>query len=43
MPAWGGAERLASLVGRAQALLLCTTGERVAMANALRIGLVDRV
>jgi len=43
VPAWGGAERLAGLVGRAQALLLCTTGERVAMAEALRIGLVDRV
>jgi enoyl-CoA hydratase len=24
MPAWGGAERLASLVGRSQALLLAT-------------------
>lgn len=43
MPAWGGAERLAGLVGRAQALLLCTTGERVGMAEAARIGLVDRV
>jgi enoyl-CoA hydratase len=43
MPAWGGAERLAGLVGRSQALLLCTTGERVGMAEALRIGLVDRV
>jgi enoyl-CoA hydratase len=43
MPAWGGAERLAGLVGRAQALLLCTTGERVGMTEALRIGLVDRV
>jgi enoyl-CoA hydratase/carnithine racemase len=43
MPAWGGAERLASLVGRSQALLLCTTGERVGMAEASRIGLVDRV
>lgn len=43
MPAWGGAERLASLVGRSQALLLCTSGERVDAAEALRIGLVDRV
>lgn len=43
MPAWGGAERLTGLVGRSQALLLCTTGERVGMAEALRIGLVDRV
>ena len=43
MPAWGGAERLAALVGRSQALLLATTGERIAAAEALRIGLFDRV
>jgi enoyl-CoA hydratase len=43
MPAWGGAERLAALVGRAQALLLITTGERLDMEEAHRIGLIDRV
>ncbi len=43
MPAWGGAERLACLVGRSQALLLATTGERIDAAEAHRIGLVDRV
>lgn len=43
MPAWGGAERLGGLVGRSQALLLCATGERIDAAEALRIGLVDRV
>ncbi len=43
MPAWGGAERLAGLVGRAQAILLVTTGERIDAAEALRIGLADRV
>jgi enoyl-CoA hydratase/carnithine racemase len=43
MPAWGGAERLAGLVGRSQALLLATTGERIGAAEALRIGLVQRV
>jgi enoyl-CoA hydratase/carnithine racemase len=43
MPAWGGAERLAGLVGRPQAILLATTGERIDMAEALRIRLVDRV
>jgi enoyl-CoA hydratase len=43
MPAWGGAERLAGLVGRAQALLLTTTGERIGAAEAHRIGLVERV
>ena len=29
MPAWGGAVRLAALVGRAQALTLTTTGEKL--------------
>jgi enoyl-CoA hydratase/carnithine racemase len=43
MPAWGGAERLAALVGRPQALLLTTTGERIDAAEARRIGLFDRV
>src|SRR5262249_5456277 len=43
MPAWGGAERLAALVGRSQALLLVTTGDRLDAAEAHRIGLIDRV
>jgi enoyl-CoA hydratase len=43
MPAWGGAERLAGLVGRAEALLLTTTGEKIGAAEAHRIGLVQRV
>ena len=43
MPAWGGAERLALVVGRPQALLLATSGERISAAEALRIGLFDRV
>ncbi len=43
MPAWGGAERLAGLVGRAQALLLTTTGEKLGTTEAHRIGLIDRV
>ncbi len=43
MPAWGGAERLAALVGRSQALLLTTTGDRIDTAEARRIGLIDRV
>jgi enoyl-CoA hydratase/carnithine racemase len=43
MPAWGGAERLATLVGRAQALLLTTTGEKIGTGEAHRIGLIDRV
>ncbi|CAM2747578.1 enoyl-CoA hydratase/isomerase family protein [Skermania piniformis] len=43
MPAWGGAERLARLVGPGRALLLAGSGEIVDAAAAERIGLVDRV
>jgi enoyl-CoA hydratase/carnithine racemase len=43
MPAWGGAERLAGLVGRSQAMLLITTAEKLGTAEAHRIGLIDRV
>src|SRR5918994_3855374 len=43
MPAWGGAERLAALVGYSRALLLAGTGTVLDAAEAERIGLVDRV
>src|ERR1700758_1490908 len=43
MPAWGGTERLAGLVGPGRALLLAGTGNAVDAAEAHRIGLVDRV
>ena len=43
MPAWGGAERLAALVGRGRALLLAGTGNLLDAAEAQRVGLVDRV
>lgn len=43
MPAWGGAERLAALVGHSQALLLAGTGTMLDAAAAERIGLVNRV
>jgi enoyl-CoA hydratase len=43
MPAWGGAERLAALVGRSAALLLAGTGTVLDAAEAQRIGLIDRV
>jgi enoyl-CoA hydratase/carnithine racemase len=43
MPAWGGAERLAELIGRSRALLLVATGRIVDAAEALRLGLVDDV
>jgi enoyl-CoA hydratase len=43
MPAWGGAERLVTLVGYSKALLLAGTGTVLDAAEAERIGLVDRV
>ncbi|MBV9514116.1 MAG: enoyl-CoA hydratase/isomerase family protein [Mycobacteriaceae bacterium] len=43
MPAWGGAERLAKLVGPSRALLLAGTGMALDAAEAHRVGLVDRV
>jgi enoyl-CoA hydratase/carnithine racemase len=43
MPAWGGAERLAALVGRGRALLLAGTGSIMTAAEAHGMGLVDAV
>ena len=43
MPAWGGAERLAELVGKSRALLLAGTGIALTAEEAERVGLVDRV
>jgi enoyl-CoA hydratase/carnithine racemase len=43
MPAWGGAERLAALVGRGRALMLAGAGTLLGADEALRLGLVDRV
>lgn len=43
MPAWGGAERLAALVGRSQALLLAGTGRVLEAPAAERVGLIDQV
>jgi enoyl-CoA hydratase/carnithine racemase len=43
MPAWGGAERLARLVGPGRALLLAGSGEVLEAEHAQRCGLVDRV
>ncbi len=43
MPAWGGAERLAALVGRGRAILLAGTATVLDAAEAERLGLVDRV
>lgn len=43
MPAWGGAERLAELVGKSRALLLAGTGTILKADEAHRLGLVDVV
>lgn len=43
VPAWGGAERLARLVGPGRALLLAGTGRMLDATEAERIGLVDEV
>lgn len=43
MPAWGGAERLAALVGRGRALMLAGSGTVLTAAEAERHGLVDVV
>ena len=43
MPAWGGAERLADLVGRGRALLLAGSGAVLDAAEAQRVGLIDVV
>jgi len=43
MPAWGGAERLAELVGRGRAMLLVGSGKTLTAEEAQRIGLVDVV
>lgn len=42
-PGFGGTQRLARLVGRARALELITTGRQIKAAEALSIGLVNRV
>ncbi|MFJ6892857.1 enoyl-CoA hydratase/isomerase family protein [Streptomyces hokutonensis] len=43
MPAWGGAERLAQLVGRGRALMLAGAGTVLGAAEAQRVGLLDLV
>lgn len=43
MPGYGGTQRTARLLGRGMATYLCTTAETIDAAEALRIGLVERV
>jgi enoyl-CoA hydratase len=42
-PGYGGTQRMARLVGSGTALFMCLTGEMIDAAEALRIGLVQRV
>ena len=43
MPAWGGAERLAQVIGRGRALLAIATGRLYDAPTAQQLGLVDLV
>ena len=43
IPGYGGSQRTTRLVGRGMALLLCLSGEMMDAAEALRLGLVERV
>jgi enoyl-CoA hydratase len=43
IPGYGGTQRLPRLVGKSRALQLLLTGETISAADALKIGLVDRV
>jgi enoyl-CoA hydratase len=43
IPGYGGTQRTLRLLGRGMALYLCLTGELIDAAEALRIGLVERV
>ncbi len=42
-PGWGGIQRMARILGRSRALELILFGKRLAAAEALAIGLIDRV
>jgi enoyl-CoA hydratase len=43
IPGYGGSQRTTRLVGKGMAMYLCLTGETIDAAEALRIGLVQRV
>jgi enoyl-CoA hydratase/carnithine racemase len=43
MTGWGGTQRLPRLVGRAEALRILLTGERIPATQALTLGLVEQL
>jgi enoyl-CoA hydratase len=43
LPAYGGTQRLASIVGRGRALAAMLAGETIAADEALRLGIINRV
>jgi enoyl-CoA hydratase/3-hydroxyacyl-CoA dehydrogenase len=43
IPAWGGSQRLAKLVGMSKALQLVLTGERITGKDAYEIGLIAKI
>jgi enoyl-CoA hydratase len=43
MTGWGGTQRLPRLVGKARALEILTTAEKIQAKDALRLGLIDAI